>query len=53
MNLKVYSNILKGILEQMQQGDYISAEENINKIIRTVDNISDNENRNTKEKAKG
>jgi hypothetical protein len=53
MNLKVYNNILKGILEQMQGGDYVSAEENIIKIIATVNNLEDYDNRNDKEKTKG
>lgn len=53
MNLKVYNNILKGILEQMQGGDYVSAEENIIKIITTINNLDNYEDRNDKEKTKG
>lgn len=53
MNLKVYNNILKGILEQMQGGDYVSAEENIIKIIATINNLDNHEDRNSKEKTKG
>lgn len=53
MNLKVYNNILKGILEQMQGGDYVSAEENIIKIIATINNLDNYDDRKSKEKTKG
>lgn len=45
--------MLQGTLDQMNQGDYISAHENLEKVIRTLNNIANHkkqpkdENRNT------